>query len=125
MFAVQEEMREREEREVKGESKQTRQDANKKSRLQAEVAGRRRAAGDHVIESLTWPQVVAFQVVPLLLSHSPLPLSVAWKPGTSSICHSSPLTFTERQETLTTTTSLHSCGHVTGTAVYTSDYYPH
>lgn len=38
---------------MKGESKQTRQDANKKSRLQAEVAGRRREAGDHVIESLT------------------------------------------------------------------------
>lgn len=40
---------ERERREVKGESKQTRQDANEKSRLQAEVAGRRRAAGDHVL----------------------------------------------------------------------------
>lgn len=63
MFAVQEEMRERERREVKGESKQTRQDANKKSRLQAEVAGRRRAAGDHVIESLT--------VVALFLCYCP------------------------------------------------------
>lgn len=68
MFAVQEEMRERERREVKGESKQTRQDANKKSRLQAQVAGRRRAAEDHVIESLTWPQL---QVVALFLCYCP------------------------------------------------------
>lgn len=60
---------ERERREVKGESKQTRQDANEKSRLQAEVAGRRRAAGDHVLQSLTWPQVVALFLYYCLTLH--------------------------------------------------------
>lgn len=90
MFAVQEEMREREER----SEGRKQADATRREREVASAGGSGgQAAGSWRSRAAITHLATSRGIVPLLLSHSPLPLSVAWKPGTSSICHSSPLTF--------------------------------
>lgn len=90
MFAVQEEMREREER----SEGRKQADATRREQEVASAGGSGgQAAGSWGSRDGITHLATSGGIVPLLLSHSPLPLSVAWKPGTSSICHSSPLTF--------------------------------
>lgn len=89
MFAVQEEMREREER----SEGRKQADATRREQEVASAGGSGgQAAGSWRSRDRTTHLATSRGIVPLLLSTSPLPLSVAWKPGTSSICHSSPLT---------------------------------
>lgn len=84
MFAVQEEMRE----ERSEGRKQA--DATRREQEVASAGGSGgQAAGSWRSRDRITHLATSRGIVPLLLSHSPLPLSVAWKPGTSVLLYMS------------------------------------